>query len=287
MGINFYPNRFKMKDILNQILNIIIILLGIIFIFSLIYLYFDDILPFSIEIHQNKDDKIVEIVDSGRIVKIVDSERDDEISEINLNEKQNNKVELTKIEEPSCKEGYILNKNDELCYPEKIAIVKEIAEDYYKTHTYSKYDLFVCSDMAIDVWNLIKSKGINAKIYVGNTNKDNCKGLEDINHAWVVAETTPFKWLAVETTTGEIIFDNKRYYLGYSFNSPKEFKKFIDLRKDYVKICNEAIELGNEFNTNYANKTLNYEGYELKGKTEQKINECKEIINQLQGLLVM
>ncbi|GAI65218.1 unnamed protein product, partial [marine sediment metagenome] len=51
---------------------------------------------------------------------------------------------------------------------ENINTVTKIAEDYHKTHTYSFRDLFVCGDMAIDVWNQIKTKGINAIIVVGN-----------------------------------------------------------------------------------------------------------------------
>jgi len=32
-----------------------------------------------------------------------------------------------------------------------VETVTDIVEEYYKTHTYSEYDLFVCADMAIDV----------------------------------------------------------------------------------------------------------------------------------------
>ena len=36
--------------------------------------------------------------------------------------------------------------------PEETAV--NIVEQYHQTHTYSMTDLFVCADMAMDVWNM-------------------------------------------------------------------------------------------------------------------------------------
>ena len=182
-------------------------------------------------------------------------------------------------------------------------VVKNIAEEYHRTHTYSEIDFFVCADMSIDVWNLIKSKGINAQIYAGNINVD-IKNIEfedwnwfnNINHAWVMAEVNPFEWIAVETTGGylvwgektnesEGIIKNRLYYYGYSFDNPKEFKKFIELRKDVIEICGESSSLIDYWNENYVGKYLTHSISEFKGKVEQKQEECKEIVNKLDGLL--
>ena len=42
---------------------------------------------------------------------------------------------------------------------QKIQILKQIAENYHNTHTYSLPDRFVCGEMAQDVWNMVKNAG--------------------------------------------------------------------------------------------------------------------------------
>ena len=111
---------------------------------------------------------------------------------------------------------------------------EKIVKYYHETHVYSAWDLFVCSDMAAEVWNMLKAKGINAKIVVGN--KDTV--IDDIlqsNHAWVHAEVAPGKYLALETTGGYAVpeSENPLYYRGWSFDSPAELKANNDLVKEY------------------------------------------------------
>lgn len=48
--------------------------------------------------------------------------------------------------------------------------VTQMIKNYHETHTYSKIDLFVCGDMSAEVWNLLKTQGINAKMVVGSIN---------------------------------------------------------------------------------------------------------------------
>jgi hypothetical protein len=119
-----------------------------------------------------------------------------------------------------------------------IRIVKGIVEDYYKTHTYSLNDLFVCGDMATDVWNMVETQGINSVLYIGNVEK-NISKIEDANHAWVLAEISPNHWLALETTGGYVVCNysdicpvhNPLYYHGWRFTSPKEMKDALDKLK--------------------------------------------------------
>lgn len=75
---------------------------------------------------------------------------------------------------------------------------------YHETHVYSAYDLFVCGDMAAEVWNMLKAQGIKSILVVGN--KD--MAIDDIlnsNHAWVLAEIAPGEYLALETTAGRVV----------------------------------------------------------------------------------
>jgi hypothetical protein len=109
----------------------------------------------------------------------------------------------------------------------KTALLRNLASDYRRTHTYSLEDSYVCVDMACDVWNMVKTKGLEARIMVGNVQRD-MWSLEDANHAWVLAEVSPGEWLAIEATGGFVIFqnENSRYYRGRMFSSPREFKAF-------------------------------------------------------------
>ncbi len=131
-----------------------------------------------------------------------------------------------------------------------IALVKEIIEKYHATHTYSLNDLYVCGDMSSDVWDMLKTQGINAKIEIGNVDQD-ISDIKDSNHAWVLAEVAPGSWVALETTGGYLVCSNEnycpvnnpRYYSGWSFDSPKEFKDALDKLKHP---CGEGYVLGDD-----------------------------------------
>jgi hypothetical protein len=109
---------------------------------------------------------------------------------------------------------------------DRIAILSQIVSDYCRSHTYSPQDSFVCGDMACDVWNMVKTKGIPAKIQVGNVQSD-INSLSAANHAWVLAEVSPGKWIALEATAGRLVFtdENPRYYRGWSFDNPRQLKE--------------------------------------------------------------
>jgi len=109
---------------------------------------------------------------------------------------------------------------------DRTAILAQILSDYQRSHTYSKEDMFVCEDMACDVWNMVKTRGIAAKIQVGNVDRDPTS-LQAADHAWVLAEASPGKWLALETTAGRLVYadENPRYYQGWSFDSPRKLKE--------------------------------------------------------------
>lgn len=109
-----------------------------------------------------------------------------------------------------------------------------IVEHYHQTHIYSKYDFFVCSDMALDVWDMLKAQGISALIEIGNV-KTGAKDITEANHAWVLAEVSPGHYLALETTAGYAVWeeDNPLYYQGWLFDNPREYKRFVELRHEY------------------------------------------------------
>ena len=122
---------------------------------------------------------------------------------------------------------------------------EKIVRYYYETHEYSTSDLFICSDMASEVWNMLKAQGISAIIVVGN--KDAAIG--DIllsNHAWVLAEVSPGEYLALETTAGRVVTksENALYYRGWYFDSPADLKANNQLVREYnvrVGIRNQIV----------------------------------------------
>jgi len=119
-----------------------------------------------------------------------------------------------------------------------------IVRHYHETHTYSTTDFFVCADMAADVWNMLKTYGIAAVIQVGNV-ETGVGDLVDSNHSWVVAEVAPGQNLALETTSGRVVTreENALYYRGWSFPSPKEYKRYAELRREYNVRVDIIVEL--------------------------------------------
>jgi hypothetical protein len=129
-----------------------------------------------------------------------------------------------------------------------IRIANEIVANYHKTHTYTLNDFYVCGDMASDVWDMLKTQGINAKINVGSVDKD-ITDIKDATHAWVLAEVAPNQYLALEATAGYSVqkTDNPRYYTGWSFYNPKQLKNYQQLSKQY----NDAVSKYNSAFNDY------------------------------------
>jgi len=136
---------------------------------------------------------------------------------------------------------------------------EKIVRYYHETHIYSEYDLFVCSDMASEVWNMLKAQGINALVAIGDVDAP----VTDIvlcNHAWVLAEVTPGQHLALETTAGYAVpqSQNVLYYRGWYFNSPKDLKRHNDLVREYnvrIAIHNEIVAKDKEVVAEYNQAT--------------------------------
>ncbi len=110
----------------------------------------------------------------------------------------------------------------------------KIVKNYIETHVYSTIDYFICSDMASEVWNMLKAQGIKAVIVVGN--KDTAiSNILQSDHAWVLAEVNPGEYLALEATGGYVVPRSKNalYYRGWSFDSPVALKSHNELVREY------------------------------------------------------
>lgn len=124
--------------------------------------------------------------------------------------------------------------------------LQDLVEEYFNKHEYSKEDLFVCTDMALDLWNQLKTKNIPANIVVGCLEK-RYPAEEDFNHAWVVAGPISGKYVAMDPTSGEVILDNERYYNGFYFDNPKNLKEYTGSLDDYKSQANVVYRIVNRY----------------------------------------
>jgi len=185
-----------------------------------------------------------------------------------------------------------------------------IVKWYHETHIYSKYDFFVCSDMALDVWNMLKAQGIDALIQIGNV-ETGAENITEANHAWVLAEASPGQYLALETTAGYLVWreDNPLYYQGWSFDNPREYKRFVELKQELNTLADISIGLAHqsdmasaryeneltqyqklvdEYRMRYVGRPVSLEAFNFRDKMEAQLAIAKEIegrYNQLQDLI--
>ncbi len=168
--------------------------------------------------------------------------------------------------------------------------VEKIVKYYHDTHVYSTWDLFVCTDMASEVWNILKARGINFLMVVGNIDV----AVTDIlgsNHAWVLAEVAPGKYLALETTGGHVVYEseNSLYYRGWYFTSPADQKQYQKLVREYntrVVIRNDIAERVNEA-VDYYNASTNQAEADQRMAVYEELVEIQESMEaELEGIKV-
>lgn len=175
--------------------------------------------------------------------------------------------------------------------PDNMQIVEQIAAKYNASHSYTAEGGFVCLDMAIDVWNQLKTNGIDAKIVGGILTESitawNFRQLAmEGNHAWVIATISPNEQVAIETTAGQVIKKGTReaapYFKGIVFDNPAEIKRFDLLRKAVVGNCRDANNMVNDWNENVVGKQLRPEEIiARKSQIEQRKQDCERAFNHL------
>ncbi|PKN37208.1 MAG: hypothetical protein CVU62_11435 [Deltaproteobacteria bacterium HGW-Deltaproteobacteria-2] len=175
---------------------------------------------------------------------------------------------------------------------DKMQIIERIAAGFHKTHTYTLEGDFVCLDMAIDVWNQLRTNGIEAKIMGGNIKENvttwNYRQLaRESNHAWVVAKLSPAEKVAIETTAGTVIkpgmANSSAYFKGIEFDTPGEIKRFDSLRKKANEVCLHASELIKDWNENFAGKQRRPEEIIARqSQIEQRKQDCEYTLNNLE-----
>jgi TPR repeat protein len=173
----------------------------------------------------------------------------------------------------------------------------DIVATYHKTHTYMTNDtgdnIYTCGDMACDVWNMVVSKHIPARIAAGDVHND-IASIAQANHAWVLAEISDGEWLALETTAGFAIRpdENKRYFFACRFEGAKEFRDFEALEQSY----RDTVARGRAAATNFNDAVNTYNAADASSRSllkaavsqreavlQDKMSELKNLKTQLDG----
>ena len=138
---------------------------------------------------------------------------------------------------------------DDRLSSDKGKLCAEILEEYHKNHTYIQGGVYECVEMATDVWNILKTRDIEAKVMVGNVEHD-IGSLSEADHAWVIAEISPGKELALECTGGFVVppNTNRRYYSGHPFTNPRDLRDYQNLARDYNEKVSKAKSAAADYN---------------------------------------
>ena len=172
--------------------------------------------------------------------------------------------------------------------------LQRIVAEFRQSHTYSALDYFVCVDMALDLCNILKTKGFSPKVAAGSIKtdiaglpRDKLPGVMD--HAWVVVELKPGINLALEATGGFVV-DGKvanfeYYYQGLVFDNPRQAKETDALIHNAIDNCKTAQDLITDWNANYAGRPANPAIMEAKGRLDAKMAECRDYNARYQDLI--
>ena len=165
----------------------------------------------------------------------------------------------------------------------QMAVLQQIVADYRRNHSYSTADYFVCVDMALELSNILKTKGFSPTVVAGSIKADTAgvdpaalRGVFD--HAWVVVALEGGAHLALEATGGfaveEKVPNYEYYYQGLAFESPRQAKDTDVLIRTTNDTCKAAATLVEDWNAKYAGRQMSSAGSEVKGRMDAKVAEC-------------
>ncbi len=172
--------------------------------------------------------------------------------------------------------------------------LQQIVAEYRRSHSYSTADYFVCVDMALELSNILKTKGFVPIVVAGNITSDTV-GLPPsalrkmFDHAWVVVELEDGASLALEATGGFAVDEKvphfEYYYQGLAFDNPRQAKETDALIHGANDNCKAAAVLVDAWNAKFAGKSMSPEGSEVKGRMDAKVAECTNSATQYEELI--
>lgn len=123
-------------------------------------------------------------------------------------------------------------------------------------------------------------KIISSTYILPDTDYLDSEKIDNLTHAWVLAEVSPDSWLALECTGGYIVSseENKSYYRGLTFSNPKNYRDFFELYRIW-KI--QAQDYENErFFYNQMVKTYNNASYFEKTAMESSMKFAEKSLQE-------
>lgn len=176
----------------------------------------------------------------------------------------------------------------------RLGELRQLAQEYRSTHSYSTVDYFVCIDMALEMHNILKTRNFSPKVVAGTLKKDTAgmppeQMMGVFDHAWVVVELSPGVNAAVETTGG-FVADEKTpnleyYFQGLVFADPRQAKDTDILIRSVNQDCEQAKTLVDDWNARFAGRMTTREALEAKGRMEAKATECTGVKDRYAELI--
>ena len=159
-----------------------------------------------------------------------------------------------------------------------VRISEEMVRKYHENHASNKSEMMECRDMACDVWELLETEGIHAKIMIGRLDRE-VANISEADHAWVVAEIAPNKWLALDPTEGQSA-TNPLYYIGWHFATPTDFRTYEQLLTQF----NDQSSIYETERLKYQHMIEEYNNAGILTKIEMndKVQNQKAIVEQKQ-----
>lgn len=109
---------------------------------------------------------------------------------------------------------------------------KDVNAAYYQWHYYIKGQTD-CNDMAVDIWDMLKKKGVISLIAFGNIEMDN-EPWSQCNHVWIVILNSSGKAFALEPTNGQLYFKGdanaKQYMENFLYALPSDLRADLGSR---------------------------------------------------------
>jgi hypothetical protein len=207
---------------------------------------------------------------------------------------------VTEIGDPSLPVGsgsrkeIILNVMAQARSDPKFAELHKIVDEYRRSHTYSMVDYFVCIDMALELFNILKTKHYSPKVMAGTVKADAAgmdpaKRAMTFDHAWVVVELSPGVHAALEGTGGFVVNEKTKnfeyYFQGLIFSNPRQAKDTDVLMRKRNQNCSKAVDIVKDWNANYAGRTPDRRLVQTKGWVDAKVSECTEAHKQYEELV--
>ena len=161
---------------------------------------------------------------------------------------------------------------------------EKIVRYYHDTHVYDAVDLFVCADMAAEVWSMLKAQGIRSLIMVGKLNWPNAE-ITQCDHSWILAELAPGEYLALETTGGvtKPRSTNPEYYRGWVFDTSAKVKEWQHLTREYnirIEIVGDINIEANKAHIEYNNAINLRNQLAEKGASAPELEAQEELIQK-------